>query len=86
MKVSEEILTLIPYKPGKPIAETQREFGIQDVIKLASNENPLGTSPKALRAIQQALANSHRYPDPVFYELIQTVSRRWASATSSRRP
>lgn len=77
MKVSPEILSLIPYKPGKPIAETQREYGIKDVIKLASNENPLGPSPKALQAIQSTLGNLHRYPDPVFYELIQAVSGKW---------
>jgi histidinol-phosphate aminotransferase len=77
MKVSKEILNLVPYKPGKPIAETQREYGLTDVIKLASNENPLGPSPKALQAVEKALNDLHRYPDPVFHDLIQTVSQLW---------
>jgi len=77
MKVSAEILNLVPYKPGKPIAETQREFGLKDVYKLASNENPLGPSPKAIEAIRKALDNQHRYPDPVCYDLIQKISQKW---------
>jgi histidinol-phosphate aminotransferase len=67
MKVSAEILNLVPYKPGKPIAETQREYGLTEVYKLASNENPLGPSPKAVAAIQKSLSNQHRYPDPSCY-------------------
>jgi histidinol-phosphate aminotransferase len=53
---------LIPYKPGKPIEEVERELGLHDVIKLASNENPLGAGPKALAAAQAALAKAHFYP------------------------
>jgi len=45
---------LIPYSPGKPIEEVERELGISDSVKLASNENPLGPSPKALQAIAGA--------------------------------
>ncbi|WP_156807321.1 histidinol-phosphate transaminase [Effusibacillus pohliae] len=52
-----------PYIPGKPIADVQRELGLADVIKLASNENPVGPSPRAQAAIQAALADLHRYPD-----------------------
>lgn len=77
MKVSAEILNLIPYKPGKPISETQREFGLTEVIKLASNENSLGPSPKAVQAVQLALKEQHRYPDPSAYELIQKISQSW---------
>lgn len=54
---------LVPYSPGKPIEEVEREFGIQDSIKLASNENPLGPSPMALRALREALGEINRYPD-----------------------
>lgn len=54
---------LRPYQPGKPIDELQREFGLREVIKLASNENPLGPSPKALAAIQTGLPELARYPD-----------------------
>jgi histidinol-phosphate aminotransferase len=77
MKVSAEILNLIPYKPGKPIAETQREYGLSEVIKLASNENPLGPSPKAIAAVKKFLDQQHRYPDPVGYELVQKISEKW---------
>jgi histidinol-phosphate aminotransferase len=54
---------LQPYVPGKPIEELEREYGVKNVIKLASNENPLGPSPKALAAAQAALAEIARYPD-----------------------
>jgi histidinol-phosphate aminotransferase len=54
---------LQPYVPGKPIVELEREYGVKNVIKLASNENPLGPSPKALAAAQVALAEIARYPD-----------------------
>ena len=77
MKVSPEIVSLIPYKPGKPISETQREYGLTKVIKLASNENPLGPSPKAVAAIKNLLQDLHRYPDPSAYELIHTLSKKW---------
>ena len=77
MKVSPEILNLIPYKPGKPISETQREYGVSKVYKLASNENPLGVSPLALAAMQKASTELCRYPDPTCYELISKVSELW---------
>jgi histidinol-phosphate aminotransferase len=54
---------LQPYIPGKPIEELEREYGVKNVIKLASNENPLGPSPKALAAAQAALVEIARYPD-----------------------
>lgn len=82
MKVSSDILSLVPYKPGKPISETQREYGLTKVIKLASNENPLGPSPMAVEAMTQALQNLHRYPDPAFYELMQLVSKQWRLPTN----
>ncbi len=59
----KNILNVMPYAAGKPIEETKRQFGLKEVIKLASNENPLGASPKALRAIKQALPGINRYPD-----------------------
>lgn len=52
-----------PYQAGKPIEEVQRELGLSDVIKLASNENPFGMSPKALKAAQDAIAGCNIYPD-----------------------
>jgi len=58
-----------PYVPGKPIEEVQREYGLTDVIKLASNENPMGPSPKARAAIQDALSRLNFYPDGQSYDL-----------------
>jgi histidinol-phosphate aminotransferase len=60
---------LKPYVPGKPIEQVQRELGLTEVIKLASNENPLGPSPKALEAAMRALQDAHRYPDDSYYRL-----------------
>ncbi len=78
MRVSTDIQKLVPYKPGKAISETQREYGLAKVIKLASNENPLGPSPKALEAVRQHLADLHRYPDPGGFELLQKLSQAWS--------
>jgi len=75
MKIKKSILDLIPYPPGKPIEELTREYGIQKVTKLASNENPLGPSPQALRAILKTLPQLHRYPDGSGYYLRQSLSR-----------
>lgn len=57
------IRDLQPYQPGKPIEELQRELGITNIIKLASNENPLGPSPKVIDAVQRSLGQLTRYPD-----------------------
>ncbi len=65
-----------PYVPGKPIEEVQREYGLTDVIKLASNENPLGTSPKVLAALQSALTEINFYPDAQCYYLREALSQR----------
>ena len=75
--VPSYIQRLANYKPGKPIAEAQRELGIQDFIKLASNENPLGPSPKGMEAIQDSLTNLHRYPDVTGYELRNKLAERF---------
>jgi histidinol-phosphate aminotransferase len=73
-QVPDYIRTLVPYVPGKPIEETQREFKIKKVIKLASNENPLGPSPRAIKAMQSRLRDVHRYPDGGGYHLKQALS------------
>src|SRR5258706_9053721 len=57
------IESLQPYKPGKPIEEVKRELGLKHVIKLASNENPLGPSPVALEALRAHLTDLHYYPN-----------------------
>ena len=55
IKPQRGLAAIKPYTPGKPIEEVQREYGLTDVIKLASNENPLGPSPKVVAALQAAL-------------------------------
>ena len=77
LQVPDYIRSLIPYVPGKPIEETQREFNIKRVVKLASNENPLGASPKALRAIQMAAKDLHRYPDGGGFRLKKALSTQY---------
>jgi histidinol-phosphate aminotransferase len=72
----EWIRTLTPYPPGMPIEELERELGIQGSIKLASNENPLGPSPKAAAAIQAALGGLHRYPDGSAFYLKRRLAVR----------
>jgi histidinol-phosphate aminotransferase len=64
------------YEPGKPIEEVQRELGLRRVVKLASNENPLGPSPAAAAAAHAALAQAHRYPDGPSFALRQALARR----------
>ncbi|MBI2609286.1 MAG: histidinol-phosphate transaminase [Deltaproteobacteria bacterium] len=67
--VGKNIRNLFPYPPGKPIDEVQRELGVYDVVKLASNENPLGPSPKAIRAVLEVLNQSSFYPEGSCYYL-----------------
>ncbi len=73
--VPEYIATLAAYPPGKPLEELERELGVTDSIKLASNENPLGPSPLAMQAITGQIENLHRYPDASVYYLKQRLSR-----------
>src|SRR5712691_2888612 len=70
------IRDIAPYQPGKPIAELERELGLKDIVKLASNENPQGASPKALTAIREALSEIARYPDGNGFALKQVLSAR----------
>ena len=69
MQVKKCIINLKPYEPGKPIEELERELGIKNVVKLASNENPLGPSPKVIEAIKSRLGSINRYPDGTCYYL-----------------
>jgi histidinol-phosphate aminotransferase len=68
--------TLTPYQPGKPLSELEREYGISGAIKLASNENPLGPSPRALEAVRAALPELALYPDSHGFELKRTLAAR----------
>jgi histidinol-phosphate aminotransferase len=72
--VSPNIEQLAPYQPGKPIDEVRRELGLTDVIKLASNENPLGPSPRAIEAIHRCAETVHLYPDGSAHELRQALA------------
>jgi histidinol-phosphate aminotransferase len=73
---NDHILGIAPYEPGKPIEELERELGLTDVIKLASNENPLAPSERVLKAVTEALAHLNRYPDGSGYYLRQALARR----------
>ncbi len=73
--VRQSIFNVKPYIPGKPIEEVQRELRLKDVIKLASNENCLGPSPKALDGIRKNLKNINRYPDASSFYLKKKVAK-----------
>lgn len=72
--IRKDILDIEAYKPGKPIEEVEREFGLKNVIKLASNENPLGPSPAALNAIRKNLKSLNRYPEGTCFYLKKKLS------------
>ncbi|MBX3128628.1 MAG: histidinol-phosphate transaminase [Polyangiaceae bacterium] len=72
--VTPTIESLVPYEAGKPVEELARELGVADAVKLASNENPLGPSPRALDAVRQALPDLHRYPDAATYALREKLA------------
>ena len=71
---------LRPYEPGKPVEEVQRELGLARVVKLASNEGPLGPFPEALEAIEHASTDPNRYPDGGAYRLRAALAERHAFA------
>lgn len=72
------VQTLVPYQPGKPIADLERELGLTEIVKLASNENPLGPSEKVKLAIQASLPDLSRYPDGNGFALKAALSAKWA--------
>ncbi|MBQ7256608.1 MAG: histidinol-phosphate transaminase [Abditibacteriota bacterium] len=74
-KFRETIMQITAYVPGKPIEDVKREFGLDDVIKIASNENPLGPSPKAVEAIKAAACEINQYPDGACFELRQKLAK-----------
>jgi len=78
-RAPDYIRAISPYVPGKPISELAREMGLveSDIIKLASNENPLGASPKAMAAAQAALADIHRYPDGNAFALKSAIAGKF---------
>jgi len=83
LSVPERILAIKPYVAGKPLEELEREYGIKDAIKLASNENPLGPSPLAVEAIHAAVSKLNRYPDGGGYELTRCIAEKFNIAPQS---
>ena len=73
---NQHVLELVAYQPGKPIEETARELGLdpRDIVKLASNENPLGPSPRAVEAISRAAAGVNIYPDGAAFRLRSAIA------------
>src|SRR5687767_14944990 len=82
-QVPQYIRSLIPYEPGKPVEEVEREYGIANSVKLASNENPLGPSPKALAALREKLEQLNLYPDGDCFYLKQGLARKLGVAPES---
>lgn len=76
LNVPDYIQAIKPYKPGKPIEELEREYGITGSVKLASNENPLGPSPLAVKAMTAAMEKLHRYPDGSGYYLVEKIAAK----------
>lgn len=76
------IRAIAPYQPGKPISELERELGITGIVKLASNENPLGCSPLATAAMQEAIKTIALYPDGNGFELKDALARKFGVAHS----
>lgn len=77
------VRNLAPYIPGKPLEELEREYGIRDSIKLASNENPLGAGPRVQAAIAAAARDIHLYPDGSGFTLKQALARKHGCAAES---
>jgi len=76
IKATDYITAIQPYVPGKPVEELERELGISNSIKLASNENPLGPSPDAMKAIKDSFSDLNRYPDGAGYYLKNALSEK----------
>src|SRR5512137_375044 len=74
--VIPSIEQLAPYEAGKPLETLERELGITNAIKLASNENPLGPSPKAISAMTQVMSGAHRYPDAAAWALRHRIAAK----------
>jgi histidinol-phosphate aminotransferase len=80
IKPPDYVLGVQPYVPGKPIEELERELGIANSIKLASNENPLGPSPSAIEAIRDSFSDLNRYPDGAGFYLKKGLAEKLSVA------
>lgn len=78
-----EVATVRPYVPGKPIEELKRELGIEEIEKLASNENPIGPSPKAIEAIKKEVENIHLYPEANATVLKEKLAEKYNLSTEN---
>lgn len=78
IRIPKFVQNLVPYKAGKPISELAREKNLKHIVKLASAENPLGPSPKAVEAIQNAVLGLNRYSDPASFDLVQAIARKYS--------
>ena len=76
-RIRPNVLQMQPYSPGKPVEEVKRELGLERVVKLASNENPLGPSPKAVEAVREAAARMHVYPDGAAHTLRAALASKF---------
>ena len=74
LRIHPNIAKLVPYSPGKPLDELERELGIRGAIKLASNENPLGPSPKAIEVLGKGSETLHLYPDGAAHHLTRALA------------
>lgn len=74
--ISESLKAIKPYEAGKPLSEVEREYGITNAVKLASNENPFGFSPQVTRAVLSRLPGMNRYPEPVPFTLCQKLAEK----------
>jgi len=83
INVPEHITSIQPYIPGKPVEELERELGISGSVKLASNENPLGPSPFAIKAVRSGLKELNRYPDGSCYYLRDVLSKKLRISTDN---
>ena len=77
INTSESVKAIKPYEAGKPLSEVEREYGISNAVKLASNENPYGCSPKVSAAVQAKISSMHRYPDPVPFCLCEKLAEKY---------
>ena len=77
IKIPPFVQNLKPYKAGKPIDELMREKELARIVKLASNENPIGPSPKAIKVIQNFVGDLNRYTDPSSYELVHAIADKY---------
>ena len=81
--IRDNIKNIVPYSPGKSSDDVKRELGLEEIIKLASNENPLGPSPKAVEAICQAATDVFYYPDPTWRDLTEALAAKFDVPTDS---